>query len=63
MMMAAFLCNFSNARTPQPRLDFVKGTKRTEPNRATAFLDFYERVSSLFEFVQNRSFVPRVCRN
>ena len=63
MMMAAFLCNFSNARTPQPRLDFIKGTKRTEPNKAMAFLDFDEHVSSLFESVQNRNFEPRVGRN
>ena len=32
MMMAAFLCNFSNARPPRPRLDFIKGTKRIKPN-------------------------------
>ena len=60
MMMAAFLFNFSNARLPPPRLDFIKGTERTEPNRAAAFLDFDKCVSSLFESVQNRSFVLRV---
>ena len=40
MMMAAFLFNFPNARLPPSRLNFIKGTERTEPNRAAAFLDF-----------------------
>ena len=63
MMIAAFLCNFSNARSPQPRLDFMKETKKNWTQQSNGFLDFDEHFSSLFESVQNRSFAPRVLRN